>query len=250
MVTGLDIFKQHFAEDTDKYVLIGGAACDTVFTSNGAVFRATKDLDMVLIIEALTPEFGEKFWKFIDDGGYQNQNTTTGKPQFFRFTKPDNPDYPKMIELFARTEFTLREPNILTPVHIDDDIASLSGILLNEDYYNLLLRGRMVVDGLSVLRPEYLILFKSKAYLDLKAKYEAGEIERSSEYKKHKKDVLRIIVEMDTDIINDLPDSVYQDIAGFISGLDEEPFDVNTLINYGVTTKEVSARLKKVFLRD
>ena len=55
-----------FADDTDKYVLIGGAACDIVFTSNDATFRATKDLDMVLIVEALSPEFGEKFWKFIE----------------------------------------------------------------------------------------------------------------------------------------------------------------------------------------
>lgn len=66
MVTGLNVFRDYFAYDTDKYVLIGGAACDIVFTSNDATFRATKDLDMVLIVEALSPEFGEKFWKFID----------------------------------------------------------------------------------------------------------------------------------------------------------------------------------------
>ena len=88
MVTGLNIFRDYFADDTDKYVLIGGAACDIVFTSNDATFRATKDLDMVLIVEALSPEFGEKFWKFIDEGGYENCNTTSGKPQFFRFTEP------------------------------------------------------------------------------------------------------------------------------------------------------------------
>ena len=34
MVTGLNIFRDYFADDTDKYVLIGGAACDIVFTSN------------------------------------------------------------------------------------------------------------------------------------------------------------------------------------------------------------------------
>ena len=50
------------------------------------------------------------------------------------------------------------------------------GILLNEDYYSVLLKGRTVIDGLSVLRPEYLILFKAKAYMDLKAKRDAGEI--------------------------------------------------------------------------
>lgn len=48
MVTGLNVFRDYFADDTDKYVLIGGAACDIVFTSNDETFRATKDLDMVL----------------------------------------------------------------------------------------------------------------------------------------------------------------------------------------------------------
>ena len=36
MVTELNIFGDYFADDTDKYVLIGGAACDIVFTSNDA----------------------------------------------------------------------------------------------------------------------------------------------------------------------------------------------------------------------
>ena len=160
MVTGLEKFREYFLDDTDKYVLIGGAACDTVLASKNAVFRVTKDLDMVLIVEVLTPEFGEKVWKFIDDGGYEHRNTSSGKRQFFRFTNPKNSEFPRMIELFARTEFTLREPNVLTPIHIDDDIASLSGILLNEDYYSILLKGKTVINGLSVLRPEYLILFK------------------------------------------------------------------------------------------
>ena len=73
----------------------------------------------------------------------------TSNDATFRATK--DPSYPKMIELFARTEFPLREPNVLTPIHIDDDIVSLSGILLNEDYYSVLLKGRTVIDGLSVL---------------------------------------------------------------------------------------------------
>lgn len=61
MVKGLDIFYDYFAEFTDQYVLIGGAACDISFHSNSADFRATKDLDMVLVIEAQTKEFGQKF---------------------------------------------------------------------------------------------------------------------------------------------------------------------------------------------
>ena len=64
--------------------------------------------------------------------------------------------------------------NGLTPIHIDDEVSSLSAILLNEDYYAVLLAGKEVVSELSVLRPEYLLLFKAKAYLDLKERKENG----------------------------------------------------------------------------
>lgn len=61
MVKGIDTFRRYFAEYEEQYVLIGGAACDIAFECNDTAFRATRDLDMVLIVEALTPEFGEKF---------------------------------------------------------------------------------------------------------------------------------------------------------------------------------------------
>lgn len=52
MVTGLNIFRDYFADDTDKYVLIGGAACDIVFTSNDATFRATKGVCQVKCVSS------------------------------------------------------------------------------------------------------------------------------------------------------------------------------------------------------
>ena len=120
MVKGLDRFREFFKDFEDQYVLIGGAACDILFASNEGQFRATRDLDMVLIVEALTSEFGEKFWEFIEDGKYRNKATNLGKPQFYRFDKPENDSYPKMIELFARADFKLKEMNGLTPIHSDD----------------------------------------------------------------------------------------------------------------------------------
>lgn len=75
MVKGLDTFRRYFKGFEDQYVLIGGAACDIVFESNETTFRATRDLDIVLIVEALTPEFGEKFWEFIQNGNYRNKTT-------------------------------------------------------------------------------------------------------------------------------------------------------------------------------
>ena len=174
MVKGLDTFSRYFEDYKDQYVLIGGAACDIIFESNDVIFRATRDLDMVLIVEALTPQFGEKFWNFIVDGKYRNKVTNGGKPQFYRFDKPEDESYPKMIELFCRTDFELKDAEGITPIHIDDEISSLSAILLNEEYYELLKTGQIIVDGIPVLRPTCLIPFKMKAYLDLSMRKKSG----------------------------------------------------------------------------
>lgn len=147
MVKGLDIFKEYFTGYENQYVLIGGAACDILFASNDGQFRATRDLDMVLIIEALTSDFGEKFWMFVKEGEYRNKAGSTGRPQFYRFDKPIKTEYPKMLELFAKTDFELKEMDGLTPIHIDDEVSSLSAILLNDDYYKLLLEGRIIIKG-------------------------------------------------------------------------------------------------------
>ncbi len=55
----------------------------------GLEFRATKDLDIVLHIEALNAAFGEVFWKFVEAGRYEiRQASDTGKPVFYCFQKP------------------------------------------------------------------------------------------------------------------------------------------------------------------
>ena len=247
MVKGLDIFREHFAGFENQYVLIGGAACDVVFASNEGQFRATRDIDMVLIVEALTPEFGEKFWEFINAGQYRNKATNLGNPQFYRFDKPEKETYPKMIELFSKTDFRLNKMDGLTPIHIDDEVSSLSAILLDADYYKALLEGRMLIQQLSVLRPEYLILFKAKAYLDLKARKENGENVDSRDIKKHKNDILRILTEFLLEPIHELSERIYQDMKAFITKLEEEPFDAVLLHNYKLSQEELVERLREIY---
>ena len=249
MVKGIDTFRRYFAEYEEQYVLIGGAACDIVFESNDTAFRATRDLDMVLIVEALTPAFGEKFWEFIQDGGYRNKSTNGQKPQFYRFDKPEDDAYPKMIELFCRSNFELREMTGITPIHIDDEVSSLSAILLNDDYYRILLEGKVVRNGLSVLRPEYLILFKAKAFLDLKQRKDRGEAVDSKNISKHKKDILRIAAELVLESIGELPEAVETDIRAFIDLLAQDPFDSNSLKAYGLSNDEVVEVLHRVFIQ-
>ena len=82
MVKGLDTFRNHFAGYKEQYVLIGGAACDIVFESNDVSFRATRDLDMVLIVEALTPELERNFGSLSLMGNIETKQQTVATLNF------------------------------------------------------------------------------------------------------------------------------------------------------------------------
>ncbi|NOW48457.1 hypothetical protein FHW96_004645 [Novosphingobium sp. SG751A] len=99
MVTGVDRFRAHFVDHEHQYVLIGGAACELIMDDAGLNFRATKDLDIVLIIEALDPAFSEAFMAFVKAGGYEIQQRSEGARALYRFAKPEHcgPSAPEAI---------------------------------------------------------------------------------------------------------------------------------------------------------
>lgn len=73
MVTGIDKFKEYFAEYENNYIIIGGTACDILEENAGQIPRATKDIDIILIVEALSPEFVKQFWEFVKAGNYSTR---------------------------------------------------------------------------------------------------------------------------------------------------------------------------------
>ena len=247
MVKGIERFRDYFQDFTDEYVLIGGAVCDIAFKNNNADLRATKDLDIVLIVEALTSGFGERFWKFIQDGGYQNRARSSGKPQFYRFDKPMQAGFPAMIELFARTEYILKEDFGITPLHIDDSVSSLSAILLNEAYYKALLQGREVIDGISVLPHSMLIPFKAKAWLDLSERDRQGEHVDSRDLKKHRNDIIRMASELLLERC-ELPDEVRNDMRTFIDAMNVTDQEIKNLKLYGVKAEDIQRLLVDTYL--
>lgn len=244
MVKGLEKLREYFAEYTNQYVLIGGAACDISFNQNELDFRATKDLDVVLIVEAQTKGFGERFWKFIENGRYINKAKSNGNPQFYRFERPQEPGFPFMIELFARAEWILGEGAILTPVHIDDSVSSLSAILLDDNYYELLLEGRDVIEGISILRPEYLIPFKAKAWLDLSKKKESGLHVDSKDIKKHRNDILRLTTEFVLERCQ-LSETVRKDMMEFLEKFHVTEVELKNLRLVGVREEDIKNVLRK-----
>ena len=154
MVRGLNVFREHFSVRSDRFILIGGTACDLIFDEAGIAFRATKDLDIVLCIESVDIEFAELFWAFVKAGGYRIETSASGRRKCYRFQNPSDPSYPVMLELFSRNpdSLSIAEGVHLTPIPIDGDISSLSAILLDEVYYSWIQSGRRLLNQLRIRR--------------------------------------------------------------------------------------------------
>ena len=82
--------------------LIGGAACDLIFTDVGLPFRATRDLDIVLCVDVVDKNFAYTFQGFLEAGGYKAGQKGDGQKEYYRFHQPTNNAYPYMIEVFSR----------------------------------------------------------------------------------------------------------------------------------------------------
>lgn len=251
VVLGLDRFAAHFAGYQDRYALIGGAAIWLVLDEAGIVPRATKDLDIVLCVEALDPAFVRVFWEFIRAGGYEIQEKSKETKIFYRFQRPTQPDYPAILELFSRKPdvMVLGDESHLTPISVGESISSLSAILLDERYYELLHRHTRDIGGISIVSEEGLIPLKARAWLDLTARKIAGETIDSKDITKHKNDVLRLYQLLNPDLRVELPDTVRKDLIAFLGAIttDLQPPLLKQLGIVGVHPSEVLQTLRMVY---
>ena len=217
MVTEIDSFKEWFKGSEEQYAIIGGTACDILMTEEGLDFRATKDIDLVLIIEAVDANFGKKFWEYVKQAGYEHCNKSSGVPQFYRFSHPITNQYPAMIELFTRKldAIQLPEDAVLTPLPMDKDISSLSAILLDDDYYEFLKQGKVTVDSKNI--------------------------------KKHKNDVFRLTELIDPTAKVVAPQGVYADIQEFVQRMKNENVDIKQLGLVGRTKEKILEELKAMY---
>jgi len=250
MVKGLEVFKKHFENFKDKYVLIGGTACSLAMEEAGLDFRATEDLDIVLHVEALDTDFIDAFWKFVKTGKYEIQQKSSGEPKFYRFIKPKTESYPVQLELFSRNPDILEisEESRFTPIPVEDELSSLSAILLDDDYYKLIQSGTIEISGLSIVKPEYLIPLKIRAWMDLKKRKEDGEKIDSSKVKKHRNDLFRLVQIIEPTTIITIDKQVRDDVKQGIELLEtEENIDQTSNELAGRSIKEVTKILKKVY---
>lgn len=219
----LDTFKNYFGDYKDQYVLIGGSATKLVLEDADLRARATKDLDIVLCAKALTKEFVTKFWEFISAGGYEIKKRSNGGSVYYRFEKPTIDGFPYMIELLSeRVEYFEETDQIVLPLVIDDDIVSLSAIILNHEYYDFLMDNKVEFDGIIIADERLLIPLKVSAYIDLNRRREAGEQVKGDDIKKHKNDAIRLAVLLSNIPLTNVPLIIKVEMRAFLEELSDE----------------------------
>jgi hypothetical protein len=252
MVRGLEIFRQHFKEFTDNYIIIGGNACYIIIDNVGLTQRATKDIDIILVIEALSPEFVTHFWEFIKQGNYDVKEKSEEDRKYYRFQKPQVEEFPFQIELFSRIPdlLDLNEETYLTPIPVDTEISSLSAILMDDDYYNFTILHSQLDNGIHLANSEALIGLKAKAFLDYKTRKENGEKIDERQLRKHKMDVFRLLLLLAPEDNFAIPTSIKTNIANFAEAVKNDLPDKQIFKEMGagnVNVKELFEQLISAF---
>ena len=248
MVRGLDIFKKYFEAYPDNYIIIGGTACDLILDEAGFIPRATKDIDIILIVEALNAGFVKQFWQFIVDGNYERKEKNEDERKYYRFMKPKNIKFPFQIELFARNPDLLDfdGQSYLTPIPVDDNLTSLSAIIMNDDYYHFMLEHSVLGNGLHLANIEALICLKAKAYLEITERIANGSKEDAKQLRKHKGDVFRLAVMLTENDVFKLPESVKAHLQAFVDVISEELPDKAIFKEIGLNSISVENVLNQI----
>jgi hypothetical protein len=252
MVRGIEKFKEYFKAYTDNYIIIGGTACDLIIDEAGFIPRATKDIDVILVVEALNSDFVKQFWQFIKEGNYEHKEKSRDKRRYYRFIKPENKEFPYQIELFARNPDLLDfdEESHLTPIPVDDGLSSLSAILLDEDYYRYILNNSVLEGGLHRVNTEALICLKAKAYMDIAKRIAKGSEEDKKLLHKHKGDVFRLAAMLAENDVFKLPENIHTDLQSFSNAITNDLPDKAIFKEMGLGTinvEKVFAQLVKCF---
>ena len=257
MVKGIEKFKEHFGKYQDNYVIIGGTACEVHEDAAGQKPRATKDIDMILIIEALSHDFVAEFWEFVKAAQYGEKQVgekgVEPKQQYYRFNKPANPEYPTQVELFSRSLDVINLPQdmYITPIPTDADLSSLSAILLDDEYYNYTIKHSTVEESVHISNVESLITLKCKAYLEMKKrKEETGEGDEKH-IRKHRNDVFRLVASISSgEKTFALPQKLYDDVASFRQQVETDMPEISLIKDMGlrrITPKNLLDRLETLF---
>ncbi|MCE1543068.1 hypothetical protein LWU70_20365 [Enterobacter hormaechei] len=196
-----DFLSNYMSDYRDDYILIGGNACALNFNNMGVDFRATVDLDVVLVIDSDNQKFYEHLRNYLSEHDYvgktYNGSNTGGSS--YRFVLPEvkkKDGLPEQIELFSRKpnyfDASAEKPHI-TPIHIDGNISNLSAILLDDDIYDFIRNSKIIINDVSTVNLECLIGLKSIAWHANQDLYDQGIVKELVTVWKHASDIISIV---------------------------------------------------------
>ena len=228
-MVGIEKIREYLGAFNANYVIIGGTACNLNLEDADLRGRATKDIDMIVVCEAISPEYVRQFWTFIKDGGYEacQINSIDGtKRGYYRFIEPTDTSFPAYIELFSRKHDKIQIPKDAHIVHIDVEEEYLSGfsaILMDNDYYNYAVAHSREIKGIQALDKDALVVLKAKAYLNNKKRKEEGQQVYQNDIDKHKKDIYRVSFLFSGEERYDVTDRINADLMDFLNNLKTDP---------------------------
>ncbi|MGF1805057.1 hypothetical protein L4C31_07375 [Aliivibrio sifiae] len=243
----LQHFRDAMKDFSEDYILIGGNACALLFDSVGAEFRETADLDIVLVIENWSVEFGKALDQYIVDGGYQGRRFTrgdhTGKSSVHRFqinsSHPRFEEIPSEIELFSRCPegITLKADQHLVPIEAGDGVSNFSAILFNNDYYAYLNDNTITVEGIRIPDRKCLTALKASAWINNKELFKTEVLNDVGTVHKHAFDICRLFAIYEDEDFNPskIPACVFNDIES-ASNLFSTKAEVDVLEAFLATT--------------
>lgn len=236
-MVGVDKIREYLGEFKSNYVVIGGTACNLNLEAADLQGRATKDIDMIVVCEAITPEYLKRFWEFIRAGGYslwQVKNDKNDKKCFYRFIEPNDKSFPAYIELFSRVPDGIKVPEDAHLVHIpaDEYLSSFSAILMDDDYYNYAIQHTKEIEGIQVLDKDAIIVLKAKAFLNNLQRKQSDQPVQQDDIDKHKKDIYRIAYLLSEDERFDISDAIKKDLSLFLDSLQENPINTKAIAKY------------------
>jgi hypothetical protein len=249
---GFDHFCNYLKGLEDFYIVIGGGAASILMDDKGLEFRATKDVDLVVL--ARSKELNQRVLEYVKNGGYNSKESTDKLPRYYRFQRPTNSEYPKMIELFARNELGLELEKDQHIVPIADAAAEkLSAILLDDEYFELIQKNMVTSEsGIPLVNALGNICLKARAHRELFERREAGDLSvDEKDIQKHLKDIWRLAVTLtgaETVELTGVPEKDVTTAIGKLEKLPEAQFKQVTE-KTPAKLSDVMTALTKVFLK-
>lgn len=198
---GEKFLTEYMQQYADDYILIGGNACVLNFENIGANFRATVDLDIVLITESTNNQFYEHLWDYILEHGYEVKvyRGSNAGGSAYRFIQPEDhrvPNVPAQIELFSRKpdyfDAALTKRPHITPIKTGQGISNFSAILIDDDVYEFIRSSRIQLKGISTVNLECLFGLKSVAWHSNQVLFDENKIRDKNTILKHPQDMISI----------------------------------------------------------